>query len=375
MIPRCRFTVAGILLLASWAAAPLGAEEPQSLRAFYFGNSLTGATNPAWHAELGRSAGKQWEAEWWLGAGWQLWQHREELEAGRDLFGGGSKGDLTIEPELVQSAPYNAKKFYGGTWDAIVLQLFGAYLTKETDQMWSRKLSRRKDVGDLQAAADLIQLSLKRNPECRIFVYQVWAPMPAGKVPPQDQLPAWAQGKEKLRTAEFPAREGFDYAKAWLQPYDKATEKPWQGEYGPVNRTRDFSYQVFEGLKERYPELWTQGRLRMIPAGDLYLELDRAAREGRVPGVRDIRDFYTDVQHIRFGLARYTAAALFYASLFREHPGKLDWRIYGDREKYGDDPHHDGGELLPITAENAAAVNDILWGVLDRHPYAGFGGK
>jgi hypothetical protein len=339
------------------------------LRVFYFGNSLTGCTNPPWHGELGRSAGKQWEAQWWLGAGWQLWQHREQLEAGRDLFGAGSAGDLTIDDEFIESASYNAKKFLANKWDAVVLQLFAGYLTKVTDEIWGNKLSRKKDVGDLQAAGDLIQLSLELNPQTRVFVYQVWPPMKSGTIPPQDQLPPWAKGKEKLRAAEFPARMQFDYEKAWLQRYEKNEEKPWKGEYGPVNRTRDFSYQVFEGLRGRFPELWKQGRLQMIPSGDLYLELDKHMKARRVPGTRDIRDFYTDVQHIRFGLPRYTTVALFYACLFREHPGNLDWRLYNDRDKYGQDTHHDGGDLLPITDENAQAVNNIVWGVVKAHPY------
>jgi hypothetical protein len=70
-------------------------------------------------------------------------------------------------------------------------------------------------------------------------------------------------------------------------------------------------------------------------------------------------------------LPRYTTAALFYACLFEEHPGKLDWRLYNDRHEYGDDPHHDGGELLPITDENARAVNDIIWEVVTGHRYSG----
>lgn len=97
---------AAFLLLFSHAQAA------DSVRAFYFGNSLTGATNPNWHEELGRSAGRQWKNWAWLGAGWQLWQHREELAAGKDLFGAGSKGDLTLDENLVKAAPYHARKFY-----------------------------------------------------------------------------------------------------------------------------------------------------------------------------------------------------------------------------------------------------------------------
>lgn len=342
------------------------AQAADSVRAFYFGNSLTGATNPDWHEGLGRSAGKQWQESHWLGAGWQLWQHREELAAGKDIFGAGSKGDLTLDENLIKSAGWNAKRFYGQKWDAVVLQLFGQFLTREADNMWGKKLSGKKNVGDLGAAADLMRLHLKLNPQGRVFIYQVWTPMEAGKVP--DQLPDWAKRMKNVRAAEFPDREKFNYEAKWMQKYDPKTEKPWEGN---VNRTQDFSYQVFRGLQERFPDLWRAGRLRMIPSGDLFLELDKRMRAGQVPGGRDIRDFYTDVQHIRFGLPRYTAAAMFYACLFEEPPDKLDWKLYNDRAKYSDDPHHDGGDLLPVTPENAKAVNDTIWQVLNGHPFSG----
>ncbi|MHB8900376.1 MAG: hypothetical protein ACYC6Y_16620 [Thermoguttaceae bacterium] len=350
--------MAGLLSLALAAGniCPTEAQSPKSLRVFYFGNSLTGCTMPAWHAELGKSAGQEWEDWAWLGAGWQLWQHREELVAGKDIFSGVSKGDLTIDESVLRSAGYHGKKFFGEKWDAVVLQIFGSYLTKVTDTMWNRKLSGAKDVGDLGAADDLIRLELTRNPEARCFLYQVWPPMESG------------QPRDGERGAEFPLREKFNYEARWLAAYDKTTEKPW---IGSVNRTQDFSYQVFRGLQERFPELWKQSRLRMIPAGDLFLEIDRLAGAGQVPGVRDIRDFYTDVQHIRAGLPRYTVAATFYSCLFEEHPGILDWRLYNDATKYGADPYHDSGELLPITAENAAVVNEAIWKVVTSHPFAG----
>jgi hypothetical protein len=167
--------------LSAWAAVP-----PAQRSVFYFGNSLTGSTNPDWHKGLGPSAGKEWQECHWLGAGWQLWQHREELTAGKDIFGAGSKGDLTLDENLIKSATWNAKKFYGQKWDAVVLQLFGQYLTREADNMWGKKLSAKKDVGDLGAASDLMRLYLKLNPQGRVFIYQVWPPMDAGKVPPED---------------------------------------------------------------------------------------------------------------------------------------------------------------------------------------------
>ena len=70
-------------------------------------------------------------------------------------------------------------------------------------------------------------------------------------------------------------------------------------------------------------------------------------------------------------LFAFGQAALFYACLFEEPPGKLDWKLYNDRARYGDGPYHDGGELLPITPENARAVNDIIWQVVSSHSFTG----
>ena len=64
-------------------------------------------------------------------------------------------------------------------------------------------------------------------------------------------------------------------------------------------------------------------------------------------------------------------AALVYACLFAKPPGKLDWNLYNDRARHGDDPYHDGGELLPITPENARAVNDSIWQVVSSHSFTG----
>ncbi|MCX7818589.1 MAG: hypothetical protein N2652_05180 [Kiritimatiellae bacterium] len=326
---------------------------------------------PKWHESLGASAGVRWLCTAWLGAGWQLWQHREELTSGRSLFTAGTQGDLTIDASLLQPTADHARRFLREQWDAVVLQLFASHVSLVTNRMWGRELGGDRDVGDLGAATDLIRIFLQRNATGRVFIYQVWPPMDAGRIPPPEEQPAWARAMQNLRAAEFPNRNAFDYAARWLQPY-----APQPGQWtGCVHRTRDFSIRVFRGLQERFPELAATGRLQMIPAGDLFMELDRRMREGRVPGGRDIRDFYTDVQHLRFGLPRYTVAALFFCALFDAPPDRLDWRLYNNRDAYGPDPYHDGGEMFPITAENAAAVHTAIRDLLATHPFAGWTGR
>lgn len=345
----------GLLIAASAEAG--GTDH---LRVFYFGNSLTANTMSKWHAELGDSARKEWTTYAWLGAGWQLWQHREGLREDGIDFDPSSRGDLTLSDDYIASRSYHAKWFVKQEWDAIVLQIFSPHLSLVTTQMWGKvSFPEPRDCGDIQSAADLIAFFLNINPDGKVFVYQCWPPMDAGE--PHDGQ----------RGAEFPLRDQFDYEERWDQEYVVA-DKPWFHGKNP-HRTRDFSERVFQGLIEKYPELWEEGRLRMIPAGEVYLELDKAMQRRKVPGIETITDFYTDVQHQRAGLARYTLAAIFYSCLFEEHPEDLDWEIYNDAKAYGPDPHHDAGELLEMDEDQVEIVNDIIWETLTHHKYTRLG--
>jgi hypothetical protein len=366
--------VAVTILITLAAVGGAGSEqEPDAVRVFYFGNSLTGSSMPALHEELGKSAGKQWVCDVFAGAGWQSWQHRNELwrAMGRPVDAAtqnaSSHGELTLDENLAQSAAFKPKAFLGGKWDAIVIQIFGSRLHHVTDSMWGSKFDGPVDVGDVAAASDIIRIFLKRNPQGKVFIYTVWPNIPAGKVPPDDRLPSWAVEMKKrsgtIRTAEFPDRDAFDYAAQWSKPYQGDFDKPW---IGNICRTRDYTNQVFAGIRKQFPDLWRQGRLVCIPGGELFFELDKKMQAGKMPGLATIKDLYTDVQHIRAGLASYAIAALFYAAIFEEKPDRLDFAIYNDPQNYGPDVHHDRGEILPITPERAKVVHETVWEVLQK---------
>ena len=372
-------TIVALTLLATSAAAfdARSEEKPDTIRVFYFGNSLTGSAMPGFHEELGESAGKQWICDVFAGAGWQSWQHRNELwrAMGRSVDAetqrASSRGDLTLDEDLAASAPFKPKKFFAGQWDAIVIQIFGSKLHNLTDRMWGSKFDGPVDVGDVAAASDIIRIFLKKNPEGKVFIYTVWPNMQSGKLPPDDQLPDWACEMKKrsgrIRTAEFPDRDAFDYAAQWEKPYAGDFDKPW---IGNICRTRDYTNQVFEGIRQNFLDLWRQGHLVRIPGGELFFELDTKMQAGDIPGIGTIKDFYTDVQHIRAGLAAYAIAALFYAAIFEERPDSLDFTLYNDPGKYGPDPHHDRGEVLPITLERAKVLHQTIWEILQQHPHA-----
>jgi hypothetical protein len=354
----------------------------KALRAYYFGNSLTGCSDPRWHPELAASAGRKLENWAFLGAGWQLWQHRYALRNAGVEMQRDSRGDLTIDPEDVKHPTgWNTKQFLSQRWDVIVLQPFSMSLTWPCTEMWGTKFGRETDVGDIQSADDLIDIYLSLNPEGRVLVYQNWPAMPAGEIPPADERPAWARQKGvRIARAEFPRRDQFDYEQAWAKTEYIPSPDPNRFWLKQNSRSRDYHRRLFDALKKRHAKLWRSGRLRVIPVGDIWLALHRKMKAGRFPGCEDIEDFYTDVQHIRAGLPRYSVAAAFHAALFEEHPGKLDWRLYSAQryEKLArPDRSHDRGEHFEITAERARIVNDTIWEVINRHPDAkpGRGGK
>lgn len=354
--------------------------KPQRLRTYYFGNSLTGGSDPKWHKELGASVGKEWEAWAFLGAGWQLWQHRHALQNGGVEMKRDDKGALTIDPESIKhSTGWNVKQFYQMKWDAIVLQPFSMGLSFKAEKMWRVDFGQETDVGDVAAGKDLIDIFLSINPKGKVYVYQDWPSMRPGKLPSAAELPEWAVEMKKragkIGTAEFPDREGFDYEQKWLRDkYSPTTDlkRHWLQKNA---RSKDYHRKVFAALKEKSPKLWEEGRLRVIPVGDVFMALHRKMVAGESPGCTDIKDYYTDVQHIRGGLPRYTVAASFYAVMFGEHPGKLDWKLYNSLERYQagrkgpDDPHHDRGEIFEITPERAKIVNDTIWQIVTTHPF------
>jgi hypothetical protein len=142
-----------------------------------------------------------------------------------------------------------------------------------------------------------------------------------------------------------------------------------------MTHCRPHMYAVMEGLKGEFPALWKQGRLGMVPVGDVFLALDKKMKAGEVPGIVNVGQYSADGGHLRSGLPRYTLAATYYAVLFRESPGAVDWKVFQDRSnyesgKYGFYVHQpDLAVHLDITEERAKIVNDTIWGVVKDHPY------
>lgn len=349
----CLGTVLSLALaapvVADAAEPPKG---PSSLRVYYFGNSLTENTMPPFHPLIAQGAGKQWDTASVIAGGAPLFHLADMLD--QDAWSYGARAKTRLQSQR---------------WDAITLQpatWLGLRRTGAETGGWVKDPS--KEVGDIASASRIIDAFLAVNPQGKVFLFSAWPGMGGGP----GQGPG---GQMQMSAAD---RASFDYRAAWTKKYDPSAR--WQGN---TFSTRDYHTQLFDALKEKYPKLWSSGRLAMIPVGDVYLALDEKLKAAKLPGISGITSFYTDFIHQRSGLPRYTAAAVFYATMFQADPAKLDWRAYANREPYERTNEHpdpsrrffvsvkDLGEHLPMTPENVKLVNEVIWEVVRAHPLAG----
>jgi hypothetical protein len=373
-----RAALATCLLSASALVA-----DADTLKAFYFGNSYLENSVPWFHPALARSAGHEMAVQTQIGPGWQVWMHV-------DTF---------------YKKPDGAKKtLREGDWDAVVLQHFGTHpLLQENVRSTvfhnQEPFPAPRDVSDFASAGVIIDTFLTNHPHRgRAFIYNSWPGITGAdefrqRVRDEAEKSFTALGlsreevlkqvKERKPTlAEMtPWLKAFSFESEWLAKYRPNRETPHESKH---SHSRDYVWSLMELLKMKYPKLWEEGRLALIPTGDVFLALDKKMRAGRVPGIENVGFFSRDGGHIRAGLPRYTVAATWFAVMFREHPGKLDATIYNHLENYRNEnlnklpgkigPGYvhwpDLGELLEITPERKKIVDDTVWEVVSEHPYS-----
>jgi hypothetical protein len=369
----CPAVCMAAMILSSQSSGQEVSDNPRLERVavFYFGNSLTGSTAPELHTALGKSASREWVWDSLPVAGGQLWQYRDQFQLDGKIE---KPADFAANPGLAAKAPYHAQRFLTGDWDAVVLQPFGMGLRLERDEMWGRTYDAPRDFGDIAAAKYLIDLALVKNPACRVLIYQDWPGLTiAGEAFGHAGAGLAKTGKELSHRQMEPVRRSCDFPREWLRRYDPEAVTWLAG-----GQSRDYDQRLMGELIQAYPKLWAEGRLRMIPVGDIYYALDRKMRAGQVPGVVNLGEFYTDTLHHRAGMPAYTCAATFFTLLFGEKPHGLDHTLYNHQDAYGKDwghgkdQHNDSGTVLEITPERAKAVNDTIWEVVNAHPYTRF---
>ncbi len=371
-----------LVLGAIILTGPAGAADGRPFRVMGFGNSFYENSVPWFQPTLFATAGEKMEITTRIGPGWQIWMHMNTF----------------------YDNPANTRDVLAsGEWDAVLIHHFGEHpLLKDNvrDSVWHNQKSwgEKRDVSDSAAASFIIEELLKARPnDGKVFLYTSWPGIPGAgdflkRVADETKASLESKGvareevlkqvrERKLTLEEMrPLMESFDYAAGWLGKYEPNRETPHESKNF---HSRDYAWQLMELLKERFPQLWQEGRLAQIPNGDVLLALDQKARAGQFPGITNIGFYSRDGGHLRAGLPRYTLAATTFAVMFRKHPQALDAAVYNNIENYknenmlklpgriGSGYIHfpDCGELLEITPERKKVVDDTIWEVVKNHPY------
>jgi hypothetical protein len=340
----------------------------------YYGNSFLENSIPWFHPTLAKSAGLEMSAGTSIGPGWPIWLNVDAMQKGR-WWARQSLFDEDCNAVVIQHFAQASEELVPYKWDG-------------PGRAW---FYPPRDIGDIASAACIIQMHQSTHPNGRAFIYNSWPGIPGArefKKRVKDELleSARSQGEgreEVLKSIEErkltfeelePLLRSFNYQEAWLRPYDGTSA---------TSHSRDYCVKLMEGLKVRLPGMWQDGRLALIPNGEVFYELDKKMRAGRVPGVQAVGLFSRDGGHVRAGLPRYTLAATCFAVMFQRHPEVLDYSIYNDLANYTNENvrglpgvigasyvhQPDLGKLLEITPERARVVNDTVWEVVSRHPY------
>ena len=421
------------------------AEEIQQLRTYYFGNSFTGNTMPGLHPLLGESAGKEWAVEASIAPGIPIWAHmKKQMDKGPDyekfqrvgaetdaivmlIFGGDGlscfvtekwqgkvKFDKPTDIGDIAACSYlireylklnpDGRAYIYTAWPGIPgvkdlrarIQeeaIQSAMRPGETRREVMKRIKKRKpnheEMEPLRKSFDYASqwlnegyvANLPKETRDRLQKYRGLLTRSRRPRAPKVTLASLAEAGE---TDEATVRADLKMVGWDDKPVEPAALQEAIDSFldkATMTHCRQHMWAVMDGLIKKFPELWKEGRLGMVPVGDVFLELDKKMRAGEVPGLVNIGEYSADGGHLRSGLPRYTLAATYYAVLFREHPAKVDWKIFQERSnydsgKFGFYVHQpDLAVHLDITPERAKVVNDTIWEVVSKHPYTGIRGK
>jgi hypothetical protein len=298
-------TVCVLAVLCGTSA--VGAER-RELRVYHVGNSVTDTIR---YRALEQMAASK----------------KDRYVFGRHMIPGAPLQHIWQHPEQgFKENPYGyyptALKNY--EWDVLTLQPF------------DRQLESKDGFGDLTMAKNFIDLALPKSPGVQVYIYQRWPKRKA--VAKNDPAAGYAP---------------LELEKQWVRKYNAGK---WDGSM----ETRDYYERLTRALREAYPDL--ENPVRLVPVGDVLLELDKRAKAGKVPGLKDVNDLYTDGVHFN-NVGAFIVGTTFYATMFQKDPTGADFRGYqpGGKQKIDQE----------ITADLARAVQQAAWDVVRTRPLTG----
>jgi len=203
-------------------------------------------------------------------------------------------------------------------WDAITLQPFDRHLE-----------------GDVKYARQYIDLARQKaeNAQTQFYVYSRW--------------PRRKETKKPDGTTTYE----LDFAAKWNRAYTGG----WDGS----EESKDYFEKLVTALRKEYPDM--KKPVLLVPVGDVLLELDKRMKAEKFTGWTSIEALYSDGIHFN-NAGSFVVGTTFYATLYKQSPQGLNFDSYNAVR---------GGADKTITPAFAQAVQEVVWDVVSKHPFAG----
>lgn len=242
----------------------------------------------------------------------------QPLDWGRHMIPGAPLSWLWEHPsdgfsETPYGYPNNAFPNY--TWNAISLQPFDRHIEGSGN--------------DREMFRNYINLAKNKSPQVQFYVYERWPRTPGDKNPTDASLTS----------------------ATWAQLWDQTFTGGWDN----TNETRDFNQDLAVAVRADFP---TMKPVLIVPIGDVMYEFNRRAGLGQISGYQDAWGLYSDGIHMN-NVGSYVAGLAMATTLCRRDPrGGAVPAAYGT-----------------INTTLRSTIQEIVWGVVSTHTYAGVSGN
>lgn len=336
-------------------AAEKQAKASTTMRAYFVGNSLIGSITLDRLHEIMDAQGVDLQFGSNLKGGTGLTKHMSMLE----------KGEKASHFET--NKPVGGKYKPGGRWRDPLPKRFGNYFKAIGEHKWDVLVLQtgfaRDPEPETVAFRKFVDYAIKHKSVKQIYVYTNWLQRPALRD---------ASGK---RTGKFGL---LDFAAMW-----EGRAKLPQGGMPMLRVTKKGYHDFLEKMNTEYAGK-LENPIRMLPLGDVFAELDKRVKAGKIPGIEALqkRDpdrvplwdeklkeqlganiFYADSvhpvkkPHTDATIGNYVYGLMYYAVLTGKTPVGLsgaEYQLDDEKDK----------ALIK-------ALQEGVWDVVSNHPFAG----
>jgi hypothetical protein len=231
-----------------------------------------------------------------------------ELHTGYNLHGGWALNDFLADPNNAETivdeyGPYSSA-LVNNHWDIVTLQPHRSFPGTQMHQ----------DISSILSFIDLTR-SNPANADTNFYIFQTW-----------------------------PELSG-NYQQAWTAP---VLDHPSTAS----TRSRDYFNYLIEHVRAQ-----TDANVYMIPAGEVFYELDKKIRSKEIPGFVSVNDFYGDLVHMRTETGRYISSMTMYSTIMGQYPNQLS-----KPTGYFTGPQ-------TVTPQQEAMFQEVIRQVIDSNPY------